>query len=481
MTKTIVALYDDLAEARAAINNLTGKGFESDAISLVAYDPEGEYQAQLEQEPVVAETDAMVEGAGIGATLGGLVGLLAGLGAVVIPGVGPVVAGGALGAALLGTGAGMVTGGLAGALVGAGVEEDEAELYAEGVRRGGTLVVVQVPDDRAAGAESVLAAYNPADMERRGAHWREEGWTGYDPDAEPYMPTDVLREREYWLAERVGDNLVHMQAYDNYNAVFHRHYQNTFAVTEHPYERYEPAYRLGYRAATLPRYRARDWDEIEPKVRREWEAKNQGLWTEFEPAIRQAWKEVSRDYQSGDDYESFEPAYQQHYNRTYVGTGFPYERYQPAYRLGYEMALDERYWDEDWKKIEPEAQTVWEARHDDPWEDFQEAVHVGWKEARDALAEYDYENFDSVYRDHYDRTYVGTGFPYERYEPAYRLGYELAMEEEDEDRDWEEVEPQARREWESQENDAEEAWDEVKEAVKAGWDEVQDIFDEDED
>ena len=76
-----------------------------------------------------------------------LAGLLAGLGMLAISGLGPVVAAGWL----VSTAALAVTGGAAGGLIGSltqhGVDEDEDNAYAEGVRRGGTLVTARVPEE----------------------------------------------------------------------------------------------------------------------------------------------------------------------------------------------------------------------------------------------------------------------------------------------------------------------------------------------
>jgi hypothetical protein len=82
--------------------------------------------------------------AGIGAALGGAAGLLAGLGAFVLPGIGTVVAAGWLASTLAGVVAGGAAGGVVGALIEAGVSENDAAGYAEGVRRGGTLVTIRV-------------------------------------------------------------------------------------------------------------------------------------------------------------------------------------------------------------------------------------------------------------------------------------------------------------------------------------------------
>ena len=72
--------------------------------------------------------------------------MLAGLGLLAIPGLGPVVAAGWLASTALGAAVGGAAGGLIGALTAAGVSKEDADIYAEGIRRGGTLVTARVPD-----------------------------------------------------------------------------------------------------------------------------------------------------------------------------------------------------------------------------------------------------------------------------------------------------------------------------------------------
>src|SRR6186713_1009063 len=95
-------------------------------------------------------------GAGIGAAVGGTAGLLAGLGLMAIPGIGPVVAAGWLAATAAGAAAGGIAGGIVGALTQAGVSDEDAQVYAEGVRRGGTLVTARVNDADASRLEAML-------------------------------------------------------------------------------------------------------------------------------------------------------------------------------------------------------------------------------------------------------------------------------------------------------------------------------------
>ena len=214
-TRTIARLFDSYADATAAVNALEAAGFRHDDVSIVANDGSGNAGgvtgqtmgattgtptgsltgSDLTDRPVatgtdaepVMDTDEAASGAGTGATigtvLGGGAGLLAGIGALAIPGIGPIVAAGWLVAALTGAGAGAAAGGLLGSLTGAGIEERDAHVYSEGVRRGGSLVTVRTDDARADEAEAILTRYNPVDSTSREADYRSGGWTTYQGDA----------------------------------------------------------------------------------------------------------------------------------------------------------------------------------------------------------------------------------------------------------------------------------------------------------
>ena len=91
--------------------------------------------------------------------------------------------------------AGGTAGGLIGALTQSGVSENDANAYAEGVRRGGTLVTARVPRTDRARYEAILdrSAVNIRD---RSAMWQRSGWNRFDPAAPAYTADEIRRERE---------------------------------------------------------------------------------------------------------------------------------------------------------------------------------------------------------------------------------------------------------------------------------------------
>ncbi len=90
---------------------------------------------------------------------------------------------------------------LVGKLSGRGVPTDDAKFYAEGVRRGGSLVMIHAPEDRAEEAAGIMSVHRPVRVPERRAAWKEEGYTGYDPEAEPYSAEEARAERARYRGE----------------------------------------------------------------------------------------------------------------------------------------------------------------------------------------------------------------------------------------------------------------------------------------
>lgn len=206
MTVTVSRLYDDPQNAHRAVRDLEASGIASSDISIVSSNADGTYnrtdgsydrKVDRDNDNVDDRAEGAGVGAGIGAAIGGTAGLLAGLGIMAIPGLGPVVAAGWLAALATGAVAGGAVGGIIGALTQSGVPKEDAEVYAEGIRRGGTLVTARVADGMRARAEAILdqAAINIREREQA---WRDTGWKGFDPKAKPYTADQVRTEREIY-------------------------------------------------------------------------------------------------------------------------------------------------------------------------------------------------------------------------------------------------------------------------------------------
>ncbi len=184
-TRTLTRMFDNHDDAVATVHALEAAGFGHEHVSVVANNADTRYR----DTNVTHADDAGAAGTGAtaGTIFGGGLGLLAGIGSLAIPGVGPVVAAGWLVATLTGAGVGAVVGGGAGGLVGslthAGVSEEDAHVYAEGVRRGGSLVTVQADELRIAEAERILNNRTYVDPAARRAEYTASGWQRFDDKA----------------------------------------------------------------------------------------------------------------------------------------------------------------------------------------------------------------------------------------------------------------------------------------------------------
>ena len=201
MTVTISRLYDNPNDAQKAVRRLEAAGVPHSDISIVANNSDSWFstdkKVDRDRDGVDDRAESAGKGAGIGAGVGGTAGLLAGLGLLAIPGLGPVVAAGWLAATAVGAAAGAATGGIVGALTEAGVSKEDAHSYAEGVRRGGSLVSARVADADRARFDAMLNE-SAVNLRDRSAAWQKSGWKSFDPASQPYGAEEVRKERQLY-------------------------------------------------------------------------------------------------------------------------------------------------------------------------------------------------------------------------------------------------------------------------------------------
>lgn len=73
------------------------------------------------------------------------------------------------------------------------------------------------------------------------------------------------------------------------------------------------------------------------------------------------------------------------------------------------------------------------------------------------------DSVDSVFREHYEKIYGDSAFPYEDYARAYKLGFHLATDTKNINNPWRELRPEARKQWAKEHG---EDWDDYEEAVR---------------
>jgi hypothetical protein len=191
--ETVAGIFQSRADAERAIQQLHSLGIPNDRIALLT---PGTDIDQVERTIPTADSEQPGMGKAMGGAVGGALGAASGatLGAaaasLLVPGVGPVLAGGILGAAILGAG-GAVTGAVAGeameeGLV-TGLPHDELYVYEDAVRKGRSVVIAFLDQEGAIyAAKSALADAGAESIDTA----REDWWVGLrDAEAAHYEAT----------------------------------------------------------------------------------------------------------------------------------------------------------------------------------------------------------------------------------------------------------------------------------------------------
>ena len=221
--RTVSGIFQTREAAERAVEHLRSIGINDEQISLLA---PGASAEELDAAVPTTETEQPGMGKAIGGWAGGALGVAGGMhigaaaASLFVPGVGPVIAAGLIGAALLGiggAGVGVAAGGALEDAVAEGLPQDELYVYEDALRQGRTVVIV-VGDDDAQG-ESIRNILAQAGAESIDAA-RESWWVG-------------LRDAED--EEYVGQG--------------------------RDFKTDEPHYRKGFEAALHPRWRDRSYEE----------------------------------------------------------------------------------------------------------------------------------------------------------------------------------------------------------------------------
>jgi hypothetical protein len=196
--KAVAGVFKSRKDAERAVSELRSLGIAEDKITLLT--PEAT-EKELEKVPVTNAEESGI-GTALGAMVGGAVGVAGGfelttaIVAALIPGIGPLVAIGALGAAVLGT-IGAVSGGtIAGKLdsnLSQGMPEDELFIYEDALRQKRTVVIAMTEPSVEQAARGAFERTGAESVDRA----RESWWLGArDVEKEHYTAGGGNFEKE---------------------------------------------------------------------------------------------------------------------------------------------------------------------------------------------------------------------------------------------------------------------------------------------
>ena len=224
--QAITGVFSSRDNAEKAVNELRSLGIPEKRMGIVA---PGSAPERLEAGVPITDTESPGMGRAMGAAVGGAMGAAGGataglaVASLAVPGIGPLIAFGMVGAALLG-----VVGAAAGSAVGDTVEEglgegiphEDVYLYEDSLRHGRSIVIVYAEEgEQADRAAEILNNAGALDL-------------------------DNLRE-DWWQELREGERA---------------HYGEHF-------DRNEESYRRGYQAALHPIRRGKAYSDVEDDLR----------------------------------------------------------------------------------------------------------------------------------------------------------------------------------------------------------------------
>lgn len=201
--KTIAGIFATRADAERAALQLTALGIPSEKLTLLSPGARERVRGAVPTD----EGEAQGTGAAIGAVVGGATGAAAGmpLGAAIslmVPGIGPVIAFGLIGAALFGAGGAAIGSALENTLT-HGVPRDDLFIYEDALTQGRSVVVALVEDESvAARAREALEAAGGVDVDRA----RDDWWAGLrEGDRGLYTPEEEAAYRAGFEAALTRD------------------------------------------------------------------------------------------------------------------------------------------------------------------------------------------------------------------------------------------------------------------------------------
>lgn len=299
------------------------------------------------------------------------------------------------------------------ALTGYGIPDDEANFYAEAVRRGGILVIARVHDQDAETAADIMARHNPVPYEQRSAAYRKEGFKRYE-EAKPYTQAEANKERERYAGEsearmkeveeqlkvgkrEVARGGVRVHKYVDTDVVEEtlRLREEHVDVDRRPVDRPATAADLddAFEEKDIEMTERGEEAVVEKEARvtgevsvgKDVNVREETVGGEVRKSRVEVEETPGRGATSGVAWTDVEPTFREHYKGNYANSGADYSRYEPAYRYGYEAALDDRYRGQDYNRVETDLRKGYVHSHDEGmWDKTKDAVRHAYNSVRRA-------------------------------------------------------------------------------------------------
>ena len=419
MDNTVVGVYDSYTQADAAVNELISAGFSRDHVQLT---PDTR-NASTGQDGVGTAVRDSTESSG------------------------------------------SAIGNFFRSLFGMDEHSEHHDIYSEAVRRGSHVLTVDAPNDEMRErAVEIMNRYDPVDIDERSAHWRSQGWSGYDDTAPRLTDTEIDKDRQLYtqgrdmsLSENAGMNLNPVAPLgqgqgmaSTGNTAEDMTRADTVGTTAGQEATHIPVVeeelRVGKRQ--VQRGGVRVFQRVrEQPVSEQVELREEHVNVERQPADRPATEADLAAFKEG-EIEVREMAE------------------EPVVSKTAHVVEEVNVSKEATQRTEEVNDTV--RRTDVEVEQLGAAGST--RRAGTDYADTSTTADDADFRRHWQSAYGDSGGRYEDYDAAYRYGSTLGGTDRFSNYRWDDVEPDVRRDWEA--HHPESTWDKVKDAVRYGAEKV---------
>lgn len=261
MQRTLIAVFDNHADARSAIEELVAAGFSRPQIRLSEGDPTGGASA-------IDGDQATEAPRGTGSFADSIKNLLG---------------------TLFGTD-----------------NSEHVQKYADAVTRGHHVLTLTAGDEsEAARAGAIVERFSPVDIDERAAQWSGDALAseavrnGASRSPSPPIPQQSVQGGSeqpsggvkvftHDAAATLNETEAAIEADDDY---YLGHFNSNYAGAGDQYTHHAPAYKYGADMAADPQYRGRPWTDVNSELRRDWEGRNpDAQWDRFEASVRYGWE-----------------------------------------------------------------------------------------------------------------------------------------------------------------------------------------------
>lgn len=269
------------------------------------------------------------------------------------------------------------------------VPEEQRELYAEGVRRGGILVSVDTEDKDADRAAQIMSRHGAIDIEKRAEYWRQAGWNRFDEKAKPFTAQEIDREKKFLpvIEEevKVGKRTVPTGRVRVFSRVIERPVEEKVSLREEharverrPVDR--PATAAEKEAFRETSFEIKETAE-EPVVSKEARVKEEVVVGKEASERTQTVREKARRTEVKVEDEDFRRFYES-LSISDKEREENFDEYWEAFSYSRDRSRERSYEGKHWSDVEEDVHQDWEKKHPGTWTRLKDTIRRGWEARR---------------------------------------------------------------------------------------------------